>query len=329
MSKLINCRSLPNIPFEEKPADSSYPLWRFSKNPIIRRNINLTIDRTFNSSVVPYRDGFVGVFRGDKRNGAPSLFLGKSKDGISFVIDDTPIPFVDENSGLSSETDWQYDPRLIEIDGLYYIVWCDCFSGATISIAYTSDFKTFKKIDHPFLPNNRNGVLFPRKINNKYCMLSRPSDLGHTPFGDLFVSSSPDLRYWGEHKLVLQHGWAWWTSLKIGGGPAPIELDDGWLVFIHGVTQTCNGYVYSVGAIIVDKNDVSKVLYKCDDYLLTPSESYETTGFVPNVIFPTSILIDGDTGRIALYYGAADTYTCLAFGYIDEIVDYVKKHSIK
>ena len=329
MSKLVNYKALPNIPFEAKPKDFDYPLWRYSKNPIINRNINKVIDRTFNSSVVAYKGGFIGVFRGDKRDGCPNLFLGKSKDGISFEIEEKPITFISEKDGKPVVTDWQYDPRLIEIDGLYYIVWCDFFAGATIAIAYTSDFVTFKKIDHPFLPNNRNGVLFPRKINGMYYMLSRPSDLGHTPFGDLFVSASPDLRFWGEHRLVLQHGWNWWTSLKIGGGPAPIELDDGWLVFIHGVTKTCNGFVYSVGAIITDKNDVSKVLYKCDDFLLTPSESYEVTGFVPNVVFPTSILVDGDSGRIAMYYGAADSYTCLAFAYVDEIVKYVKEHSVK
>lgn len=327
MSKLVGYQPLPNIPFEEKPNGCVFPLWRYSGNPIIKRNINPVIDRTFNSSVVSFNGEYIGIFRGDKRDGCPHLFLGKSKDGIKFEIEELPISFVDEDSGLPANTDWQYDPRLIKIDDLYYIVWCDFFDGATIAIAYTSDFVTFKKIDHPFLPNNRNGVLFPKKINGEYCMLSRPSDLGHTPFGDIFLSFSKDLRYWGNHKLLLKHGWAWWTSLKIGGGPAPIELDDGWLIFIHGVTQTCNGYVYSVGAIIVDKEDVTKVKYRCNDYLLTPEESYEISGFVPNVVFPTSILIDGDTGRIAMYYGAADTYTCLAFGRIDEIVDYIKKHS--
>ena len=142
MSKAINYKSLANIPFEEKPKDYFYPLWRYSKNPVINRNINRVIDRTFNSSVVAYKGGFVGVFRGDKRNACPNLFLGRSKDGIRFEIEETPISFVDEDSGDLCETDWQYDPRLIEIDGTYYIVWCDCFSGATIAIAYTKDFVT-------------------------------------------------------------------------------------------------------------------------------------------------------------------------------------------
>ena len=84
MSKLVNYKPLSNIPFEEKPKDCSYPLWRYSNNPVIKRNINSVIDRTFNSSIVPYKDGFIGVFRGDKRNGCPNLFLGKSKDGLKF-----------------------------------------------------------------------------------------------------------------------------------------------------------------------------------------------------------------------------------------------------
>ena len=168
MSKLVNCKSLPNIPFEDKPQGCSYPLWRYSGNPVIKRNTNSVIDRTFNSSVIHYKDGFIGVFRGDKRNGCPSLFVGRSKDGWKFEIDETPIHFINEKTGESADTDWQYDPRLIEIDGTYYIVWCDSFTGATISIAYTTDFVVFKKIEHPFLPNNRNGVLFPRKIDGKY-----------------------------------------------------------------------------------------------------------------------------------------------------------------
>ena len=100
MSKAINYKSLANIPFEEKPKDYFYPLWRYSKNPVINRNINRVIDRTFNSSVVAYKGGFVGVFRGDKRNACPNLFLGRSKDGIRFEIEETPISFVDEDSGV-------------------------------------------------------------------------------------------------------------------------------------------------------------------------------------------------------------------------------------
>ncbi|MFW9843776.1 MAG: glycosylase, partial [Candidatus Thorarchaeota archaeon] len=122
-------------------------------------------------------------------------------------------------------------------------------------------------------------------------------------------------------------GSAWWQNLKIGGGPTPIETSEGWLLFYHGVTLTCNGYVYSVGAALLDIDQPAKVLYRTKDYILTPEKTYETTGFVPNVIFPGATLHDAETGKIALYYGAADTYLGIAFCYVDELVEFVQTHS--
>ena len=158
-------------------------------------------------------------------------------------------------------------------------------------------------------------------------LLSRPSDSGHPPFGDIFISESPDMEYWGHHRHVMGRGSNWWESVKIGGGAAPSETPEGWLLCYHGVATTCNGFVYSMGGAILDINEPSKVLYRCENHLLTPEEPYETTGFVPNVVFPCATLQDGDTGRIAIYYGAADTNVGLAFTTVDEVVPYIKAHS--
>ena len=122
-------------------------------------------------------------------------------------------------------------------------------------------------------------------------------------------------------------GKGWWQGTKIGAGPTPIETTEGWLLFYHGVSNTCNGFVYSYGAVLLDLDEPDKVLYRCADYLLTPEKEYETTGFVPNVVFPCQNLYDAPTGRIAIYYGAADTYTALAFCMVDEVIDYIKKHN--
>ena len=223
---------------------------------------------------------------------------------------------------------YAYDPRCVFIEGTYYIMWCGDFDGAAIGVASTKDFKDFTRLENPFLPFNRNAVLFPRKINGKYIMLSRPSDSGHTPFGDILLSQSPDLKYWGEHRLVMQKGGdGWWQGLKIGCGPAPIETDEGWLMFYHGVCQTCSGYIYSFSAAILDIDNPSIVKYRCGDYMLTPEELYETTGFVPNVCFPVAALTDEATGRIAIYYGCADTVTGLCFTTIDETIKYIKDHN--
>ena len=159
-------------------------------------------------------------------------------------------------------------------------------------------------------------------------LLSRPSDSGHTPFGDIFISESPDMTYWGKHRHVMSRGNEWWESLKIGGGAAPIETSEGWLLFYHGVSGTCNGYVYSIGGAILDINEPSKVLYRCTNFLLTPEEDYEERGFVPNVTFPCAALHDPETGRLAVYYGCADSVTGLAFGCVPEIVRFTKENSI-
>lgn len=121
---------------------------------------------------------------------------------------------------------------------------------------------------------------------------------------------------------------SWGRILPNGTGACPIETTEGWLMFFHGVASTCNGFVYSMGGAILDRDEPSKVLYRCENYLLTPEMPYEVSGFVPNVVFPCATVQDADTGRIAIYYGSADTCVGLAFGYVDEIVQYIKDNSV-
>ncbi len=327
MSKTIIGKSLPNIPWEEKPQNCDDVVWRFSGNPIIGWNPIPKAARVYNSAIVPFKNEFAGVFRADQKNGRATLFAGRSKDAIHIDLEKDPINWVDEN-GNPKPTSYAYDPRVVNIDETYYIVWCDDMNGPSIGLGKTTDFKTFTRLSNPLMPFNRNGVLFPRKVNGKYMLLSRPSDSGHTPFGDIFVSESPDLVHWGNHKHVMAKGGSgWWQGTKIGAGPIPIETTEGWLLFYHGVSGTCNGFVYSFGAVILDIDNPSMVLYRTRDYLLTPEKSYETTGFVPNVAFPCANLYDAETGRIAIYYGAADTYTAIAFTQVDELITYIKMNS--
>jgi beta-1,4-mannooligosaccharide/beta-1,4-mannosyl-N-acetylglucosamine phosphorylase len=326
-SQTIIGTAVPNLPWEDRPAGSSDAVWRYSANPIIGWNPVGRVARIFNSAAVPYEGAFVGVFRADHRNGRADLHFGRSADGIHWDIDADLIPWQDE-SGRPKPNSYGYDPRLVKIEDTYYITWCDDFPGASIGIGRTQDFRTFVKMENPLMPFNRNGVLFPRRINGQYAMLSRPSDSGHTPFGDIILSWSPDLTYWGRHRLVMSRGGqGWWQSTKIGAGPVPIETTEGWLLFYHGVTTTCNGYVYSTGAVLLDLEDPSKVLYRTRDYLMTPEKDYETVGFVPNVAFPCAAIADAPTGRIVLYYGTADTYTALAFCQVDEVLEYLKANS--
>lgn len=325
--KLIGTGCLPNIPWQDRPFGYSAPIWRYSENPVINRNPIEGVARIFNSAVIPYENGFIGVFRGEQVNGIPFIYLGRSKDGIQWKFEKEKIQFIDEN-GMPFMPDYAYDPRLVKIEDIYYIIWCQDAYGAAIGIAKTTDFKTFIRVENPFLPFNRNAVLFPRKVRGNFMLLSRPSDSGHTPFGDIFLSESKDMEFWGRHRHVMGKGVHWWENLKIGGGSAPIETSEGWLLFYHGVTNTCNGFVYSIGGAILDIDEPSKVKYRCENFLLTPEEWYEERGFVPNVCFPCAAIADEETGRIAIYYGCADSYVGLAFTTVDDVVEYIRMYDI-
>ncbi|MEO7453161.1 MAG: glycoside hydrolase family 130 protein [Fimbriimonadales bacterium] len=307
------------IPWEDRSAGSSSVVWRYSGNPIIPRNAIPGSNSIFNSAVVRFGNGFAGVFRCDNRRREMRLHAGFSSNGLEWTIDHDPISWV-VPSGVD-EPEYGYDPRVVEIDGVYYVTWCNGFHGPTIGIGKTVDFKRFEMIENALLPYNRNGVLFPRKINGGYVMLSRPSDTGHTAFGDIFLSHSNDLIHWGRHRFVMSQQQPW-ESTKIGTGPVPIETSEGWLLFYHGVLTSCNGYVYHFGATLLDLEKPWRVLARGKEYLMSPQVPYEQVGDVPNVVFPCAALTEGD--KIAIYYGCADTVTGLAFCTIPDILDFVQ-----
>lgn len=329
MSKIIG-ELLKNIPWQDKPAGSNAPVWRYSQNPIIERHAIPNSNSVFNSAVVPFEGGFAGVFRCDSRSVSMDIFAGFSDDGINWKINHEPIQF--EGDEEVTKREYRYDPRVCKIGDRYYITWCNGYHGPTIGIAYTTDFKTFHQLENAFLPYNRNGVLFPRKIGERYAMLSRPSDTGHTPFGDIFYSESPDLTFWGKHRYVMgtiNGDASAWQSKKIGPGPVPIETDQGWLLIYHGVINTCNGFVYRMGCALLDIDKPWIVKARSRNYILGPEELYECVGDVPNVTFPCAALTDAETGRIAIYYGCADTVTGLAFTTVDELLKYMEEYPLE
>ena len=131
---ILNSPAVPNMPWQERPADlGDIPVWRYTENPIIGRNPVKHVARIFNSAVVPYEDGFIGVFRAERKDGIPFIYLGRSKDGIHWSFEEDRINFVDEN-GKSFMPLYAYDPRLVRIDDKYYII----SSGARMRTALRS-----------------------------------------------------------------------------------------------------------------------------------------------------------------------------------------------
>lgn len=320
-------RGVP-IPWEDRPVGSSAVVWRSSHNPIIPRDLLPRSNSIFNSAVVPFRDGFAGVFRVDDTVRTMDLHAGRSRDGLSWDIDPEPITFQPEDERVREIQApvepfvHAYDPRVTWLDDRWYLTWCNAYGhhGPTIGVGWTRDFETFHQLDNAFLPFNRNGVLFPRRVGGRYLLLSRPSDNGHTPFGDIYLSESPDLVHWGRHRhLLAPIPWTW-ESTKVGAGPTPIETEAGWLLLYHGVLTSCNGFVYSMGVALLDLDEPWRVIGRGRAYLLSPQVAYEQVGDVPNVVFPCAALVDHGADRVSIYYGAADTVTCLAHAHLSELI---------
>lgn len=307
--------------------DDEAIIWRYEGNPLFDMPKMKHFWHICNSAVVMVDGKYIGVFRCEDKTGKPDLYIGKSEDGANWDISEKEIVFFKED-GERFVYPYAYDPRLIKIEGVYYVVFCADIEGPSIYIAKTVDFERFEILPTGFLPFNRNGVLFPEKINGKYVMLSRPSDSGNTPFGNIYISESPDLIHWGNHKLLMKNFYcdSYWERIKIGAGPTPIKTDEGWLLIYHGVQGTCNGFVYSFGVALLDLEDPSKVKYRAKRYLMTPEEDYEMTGFTSNVIFPCSALVDND-GKVSIYYGAADKTMAIAFTTVEKLLEFVKKYS--
>jgi beta-1,4-mannooligosaccharide/beta-1,4-mannosyl-N-acetylglucosamine phosphorylase len=320
------------IPWEERPAGSSAVVWRSSRNPIIPRDLLPRSNSIFNSAVVPFETGFAGVFRVDDTARTMDLHVGRSRDGVSWQIDPEPIDFMaadDRVPEIQGSFTHAYDPRVTWLEDRWYVTWCNGYHGPTIGIGWTRDFRTFHQLDNAFLPFNRNGVLFPRRIGGAYAMLNRPSDDGHTAFGDIFYSESPDLVHWGRHRHVMAPTPWTWQSTKVGAGPTPIETPEGWLLLYHGVLTSCNGFVYSMGAALLDLEEPWRVIGRGADYLLSPQLPYEQVGDVPNVVFPCAALVDPGQDRVAIYYGGADTVVCLAFARLTDLVDFARGRPVR
>ncbi|MBQ2668463.1 MAG: glycosidase, partial [Clostridia bacterium] len=182
------------------------------------------------------------------------------------------------------------------------------------------------------VPDNRNMVLFPEKINGMYCRLERPMPVysrGRDRF-DVWFSDSPDLRYWGNVQFVLGVEDVPYADDKVGPAAPPIKTEKGWLTLIHAVdrdeSRGKNGWEkswkkrYTAGIMLLDLEDPSKVIGICKEPLIAADLPYENEdGFRQDVIFPCGMILEDD-GEVKIYYGASDTVTCLATARVEDLL---------
>lgn len=295
---------------------------RYKNNPILTKDdVPYPVATTHNAAVTKYRDKYIMLFRSHLFSGRSILGYAESSDGFQFKVAEKPF-LIPSDEGIFKEYEefGVEDPRITFLEGEYLITY-SAYSrhGVRIGLAKTKDFKTLKRFSLITEADYRNVVIFPEKFNGLYARLDRPhSEI--SPWS-VWISYSPDLRFWGESKLIMKPVQYHWDEMKIGPGAPPIKTSRGWLNIYHGVFPTMDGSVYRLGVALHDLADPSRIIAVGDQWILQPEEVYEITGYVHNVVFCCAAVPEED-GTVKIYWGGADKVMCAGTARLDELVDY-------
>lgn len=333
-------------------------LQKYSGNPILSPLDGSPWENlvTCNPGVFYDKGTFYMLYRaaGDDEDHVIRLGLATSKDGFHFTRESVNPVFGPSADGPDSGC--VEDPRIVKFGDTYYITYayrpyapgrywtfphdvvrlpeCDGFapkawakSLGNTGLAMTKDFRTFRRLGRLTSPvlDDRDVIFFPQKVGGKYVMLHRPKEWVGEKYGvsqpSIWIQFSDDLLAWEDKpsQLLLTgrpHSW----EEKIGGSTPPILTPEGWLMLYHGVADGGLAH-YSVGALLLDAEDPTKVLARTPEPILEPEEPYEMSGFYNGCVFPTgNVLVDG---TLYVYYGAADKYVGVATCAWDDLLKYL------
>jgi predicted GH43/DUF377 family glycosyl hydrolase len=279
------------------------------------------------------------LLRGVGNDWVSRLGLAESTDGVHFVLRRSPV--------LSPEIDMEVggceDPRMVRIDGTYYVCYT-AFDGKIARAAITTSldlehwserrilFPDLSREQRENLPMewSKAAAMFPEKIGDSYYLF----------FGDnhILPAKSQDLRDWTyiDQPVIVARA-DHFDSAYVEMGPPPIRTDRGWLVLYHGIDRFDNQRTYSLGAALFAIDNPLEQIWRCEQPILTPTESYETIGMIdiidggyetlktirvedihqmaaenrlPKAIFCCGAILEGDVVR--LYYSGSDTVICTA-----------------
>ncbi|HUK50009.1 MAG TPA: hypothetical protein VLV18_03145 [Terriglobales bacterium] len=303
-------------------------LTRFDRNPILapREGQAWEADGVFNPGAVKAGGSIHLLYRAVDANRLSRIGYARTENGTDFTFRPTsPV--------LEPSAEWEEfgceDPRITPIDG-YFLVTYTAFSrrGTRLALASTKDFMSFEK--HGVVGPDRDDkdfVLFPEKVNGKVAMLHRLDSKIQIAYFDNLDALNNSQEFWTKYVTHVnafevispKYHWEEW---KVGIGPPPIKTDRGWLVFYHGVNVQ---RIYRVGAALLDLDNPANILARTSEPILEPEMDFERRGIVPNVVFPTGVVIlDGD---LLVYYGGADRITCVTKTPIDDFLDELEKAS--
>lgn len=285
-------------------------LQRVSANPILTpSDLSWENKLVFNPGATIVNGTVYLIYRAIGSDEISRLGLATSTDGIHFERRKEPVYYGDGHPDASMGIE---DPRIVDIDGTYYITYTAVSQDLEaevnpnwrknialkpkIALATTKDFQTFTEYD-VIIPNlsGKNSSFFPKKVNGEFWLLYREG------LGKTFFAHSSILTDWPKPHQVFEERPGFWDSVRTGIGAPPIETEKGWLLFYHGVDET---NTYRLGIMFLDRDDPLKILYRSPEPVFEPETDYEKYGYINNVVFTCgAIEIDGS---YYVYYGAAD-----------------------
>lgn len=338
---------------------------RHPKNPIITPGkYDWRMATVFNPGVI-FENGKVFLYERTAGQLRPFIcYIGmmESEDGVNFKHSSDQPVLTPEMAG--SKYGSVQDPRITKIGSTYYMTyayrpfaWSSHPTGTGVPDSFQTDFPGFDgdplknqtrsgiaiskdlyNWEHhvwatPAELDDRDVILFPEKINRKFAMLRRPLQFVGEEYGTdkagIWISYSDDLQNWKDTQLIAKPEFPW-ESNRIGGSLPPIKTSEGWLVIYHGVETLdarTNLVVYRAGAMLLDIDNPTKVLYRCSKFIMEPETYYEKFGlYIPNVVFPTGGYVY--QGTLHIYYGVCDTAIARASVDLEELIRFIKENSV-
>jgi len=300
---------------------------RSEANPILTAaDVPYPANSVFNPGAARVGNETVLLVRVEDLRGISRLHVARSADGVSDWRFDAE-PLLRSDVDHYPEEIWGCeDPRLTWLpEREEWVIAYTAFSrrGPLVSMAMTRDFRTVQRLGPMMPPEDKDAALFPRRFDGRWAMIHRPSPL--RTGAHVWISFSPDLRHWGDHKLLLEaRDGGWWDAGKIGLGPPPLQTTEGWLVLYHGVHATSDGPIYRAGLALLDLDHPGTVLRRTDEWVFGPIAPYEMIGDVGRVVFPCGWVLDEQADRLSIYYGAADSVIGLATARMSDVLARVR-----
>ena len=308
-------------------------LERFPQNPILRPATGRLWESraAFNPTAIRDAQRTYILYRAMSDDNTSVIGCASSVDGLHIderLPDPVYVPRADfERKLAAGANSGCEDPRITKLGDRFYMCYTAYDSEHPPRVALTSiAVKDFieKKWDwslpvliSPPGVDDKDAAIFPKKIKGKYVFLHR---LGV----DIWIDYVDDLGFKGDHFLngavLMTPRETSWDSKKIGIAGPPIETDEGWLLIYHGISRRTNHY--NLRAALLDRKNPSKVLGRTRDTILEPMKSYEEQGIIPNVVFSCGAVVVEK--KLFVYYGAADTVSCVATVPVKNILRNIK-----